>query len=79
MIIIPTSTVFAIDKLDKMMVAFVVNCVGFLLNLSFVLCYFYFGDGKARKSVFNQCVGMLFITGVAIGFWVVENNNQPVG
>jgi len=70
---------FASTRLDKMMIPFIINCIGFALNVSFVLCYFCYGDGKARREVRNQMILMLFVTALSIVFWVVENDNNIVG
>jgi len=70
---------YAYNRLNTMLVPFVVNCVGFLLNISFVLCYFTYGSRKARRETRNQLLFMLFITALAVGIWIMEGNNNAVG
>jgi solute carrier family 50 protein (sugar transporter) len=70
---------YAYNKLDIMFVPFVVNTAGFFLNISFVLCYFCYGDSKARRETRNHLLAMLFVTAVAAGSWWAEGNNEPVG
>jgi solute carrier family 50 protein (sugar transporter) len=62
-----------------MFVPFVVNSVGFVLNVSFVLCYFCYGDSKARRETRSYLMAMLFVTAVAVGSWVTQGSNDPVG
>jgi hypothetical protein len=70
---------FASTRLDLMLVPFIVNSAGFLLNLSFSLCYYCYGDSKARRETCNQLMLMLFVTALAIIFWVVQQSNDVVG
>jgi solute carrier family 50 protein (sugar transporter) len=70
---------YAYNRLDIMFVPFVVNSVGFFLNISFVLCYFWYGDSKARRETRNYLLFMLFITAIACGTWIVEQSNDLVG
>ena len=70
---------FASTRLDTMLVPFIVNSVGFLLNFSFVSCYYWYGELSERSEVRNQLLAMLFVTALAIIFWVVEKNNDIVG
>jgi solute carrier family 50 protein (sugar transporter) len=70
---------YAFNRLDIMFVPFVVNTVGFFLNISFVLCYFWFGDSKARRSTRNYLLAMLLITAIAAVAWAVNGTNEPVG
>jgi len=70
---------FASTRLDTMLIPFIVNSAGFLLNVSFVICYFAYGEGKQRREVRNQMAVMLLTTGLAIGGWVHEGDNEVVG
>jgi len=70
---------FAATRLDTMMVPFIVNSAGFLLNFSFISCYFYYGEAKARRETRNQLLVMLFVTALAIIVWVMQKDNTMVG
>jgi len=70
---------FSFNRLNTMLVAFILNCAGFLLNVSFVFCYFIYGSAKARRETRNQVLAMLLITAVAIAIWVGEQSNAAVG
>jgi len=70
---------YAYNRLNTMLVPFVVNCVGFFLNISFVLCYFIYGSPKARRETRNQLIAMLIITGICVGIWIAQNSNNIVG
>jgi solute carrier family 50 protein (sugar transporter) len=70
---------FASTRLETMLVPLVVNSVGLLLNSSFSLCYYCYGDRKARRETCRQLLLMLFVTALSIIFWVVENDNHIVG
>ena len=70
---------FASTRLDKMTVPFIVNSVGFFLNLSFVICFLVYGEAKARKQTRNQLISMILLTIVAAIVWIVEGDNEIVG
>jgi len=70
---------FSFNRLNTMLVAFILNCAGFLLNISFVLCFYFYGNTKARRATMNQVIAMLIVTGVAVGIWIGEESNNVVG
>jgi len=70
---------FASTRLDVMLLPFVVNAIGFCLNFSFVICYYWYGTPGDRSEVRNQMLLMLFTTALASIFWVVEQDNEIVG
>jgi solute carrier family 50 protein (sugar transporter) len=70
---------FACTRLDTMIVPFIVNSTGFFLNISFVICYFAYGEAKARRETRNQLLVMILVTLTAIIAWAVEGDNEVVG
>jgi len=70
---------FASTQLDTMMIPFILNTAGFVLNISFVVCYYVYGETKQRREVRNQTGVMLFTTALATGAWIVEGDNISVG
>ena len=70
---------FAVTQLDTMLIPVIVNSAGFLLNVSFVACYYAYGEDKQRREVRNQLVLMILTTALAIGSWILEKDNEMVG
>jgi len=70
---------YAINRLDTMVVPFIVNCVGFALNVSFVICYWYYASLRQARAMRYQFFALVFFTIAAIGVWVYEGNNNMVG
>lgn len=70
---------YASTHLDTMMVPIVVNSAGFVLNVSFVLCYWYYGGRVERNKTCLQLLFMMILTVVSAIIWIVKKDNEPVG
>lgn len=70
---------YAVTRFDTMTVPLVVNTVGFLLNASFVICYWIYAELEPRSEIRKQFFINLLILVTAGISWIVYGNNDLVG
>jgi len=62
-----------------MTVPFMVNTVGFFLNLSFVACYWMYSTGKPRTDTRNQFAALAMVWVFSAFIWLATGSNDMIG
>jgi hypothetical protein len=70
---------YGTTRLEQMLIAFLVNCSGLILNLSFMCCYWYFSAGSKRSTIQKEFAFFDVVLLIAVIVWAATGSNDGVG
>jgi len=70
---------YGTTRLEQMLIAWLVNVCGLVLNLSFTLCYVWFSTGSYRRQVKTEFSMFMVILFIAVMIWITTGSNDGVG